>query len=100
MRAQGCQVEKIQDFCKDDWADSLIFKRAMREETLRRGFEPTDNFTDEDSHVTDTDGYRPLKALSPRAPLSPKVEANTQDPDSDVHQIKEAYADTALAFLS
>ena len=73
----------------------------MKEETLRRGFEPTENFTDDESHVTDTDGYKPRAnaPLSPQATVSPRVEANTQDPDSDLHQIKEAYADTALAFL-
>jgi hypothetical protein len=50
----------------------------MKEETLRRGFEPTENFTDDESHVTDTDGYRPAKApLSPKSPISPRVEANT-----------------------
>lgn len=58
MRATGVQVEKIQDFCKDDWADSLIFKRAMKEETMRRGFEYTGDFTDDESHVTDTDGTK------------------------------------------
>lgn len=36
--------------------------------------------------------------MSPRSPVA-NVEANTQDPDSTVMQTKEAYADTALAFL-
>jgi len=39
-----------------------------------------------------------LNMKSPRT-LSPNVEANTQDPDSTVMQTKEAYVDTALAFL-
>ena len=87
--------------CKDDWADSLIFKRAMKEETMRRGFEFTQEITDDESHEADTDGYKPLaklNAISPRSPVA-NVEANTQDPDSTVMQTKEAYADTALAFL-
>jgi len=39
-----------------------------------------------------------LNVISPRSPVA-NIEANTQDPDSTVQQTKEAYADTALAFL-
>lgn len=27
------------DICKTDWVDSYIFKRAMKDETIRRGLE-------------------------------------------------------------
>ena len=36
-RTIGYQTEKVKDICKEDWAESVIFKRAMRNETLKRG---------------------------------------------------------------
>jgi hypothetical protein len=69
---------------------------------MRRGFEFTEKIEDSDDtdHVTETDGPgRPHVRFEepPAAPIP--VEANTQDPDSVVEHKKEAYADTAFAFL-
>ena len=35
----------------------------MKEETMRRGFEFTENFTDDESLMTDVEGYRPLSKI-------------------------------------
>lgn len=80
----GIQVEKIQDFCKADWADSLIFKRAMKEETLRRGLSYTGKVEDseDESNVSDPVGSPVTSALV--SPKAQNLEANTQDPDSSM----------------
>ena len=54
-RAIGTQIEKPHEVCKQDWADSLIYRRALKEETERRGlvFEGKAEDTDDESNYSD-----------------------------------------------
>ena len=55
-RTVGYQTEKVKDICKEDWAESVIFKRAMRNETVKRGLKYEGAVTDsEEDDVSDDD---------------------------------------------
>ena len=70
----------------------------MREETIRRGLEYTgDENISDDQTASDNECHDHPVEQSPH--FNKNLEENTQDPDSDIHQIKEAYADSSLAFL-
>ena len=55
-RTLGTQIEKPTDVCKVDWVESLIYRRALKEETERRGLEFTGKIedTDDESNYSDT----------------------------------------------
>ena len=101
-RTVGYQTEKVKDICKEDWAESLIFKRAMRNETIKRGLEFKGQVTDsEEEEMSDDDSVSRLGR--PRTPGEARQDReNAQDPDSDIAQMQQelgAYHDTSLAFL-
>lgn len=52
----------MKDICKEDWAESLIFKRALRNETIKRGLEYTGHLTDSDEgEMSDDDSVGRLE---------------------------------------
>lgn len=71
----------------------MIYRRALRLETEHRGLEFKGKIedTDDESNYSDTSCKHPDG--------HPNQQANSQDPDSEVQQMREAYADTSLAFL-
>ena len=48
------QTEKLKDLYKDDWAQSLAFKRAMRAEAFKRNLTYNDKITDDEEDDTVT----------------------------------------------
>ena len=61
----------------------------MREETIRRGIEYTGDDI-EDSEQTASDNNECPDHIEQSPHFNKNFEENTQDPDSDIHQIKEA----------
>ena len=86
-RTVGYQTEKVKDICKEDWAESLIFKRAMRNETIKRGLEYEGHLTDsDDQEMSDDDSVSRLAGQ--KTPEKARQDGeNAQDPDSDIAQI-------------
>jgi hypothetical protein len=101
------QTERYKDITKNDWAESTLFMRALRDEATKRGI-ATSVYHTSDEGETSWDSDRAYSILTPKAlpivaekPESEHHQMNAQDPDTDIMTVeeKDAYSNCALGFL-
>lgn len=100
------QTEKHKDVYNFDWAQSSVFRKAMRDEAVKRGLEFQYYVSsDEDVASTGSAGHDDCalqqqlsKALINNANEAAEME-NAQDPDTDMNEERKQLENTALGFF-
>jgi len=63
FRNKHCETERYKDITKNDWSESYLYKKALKDEAVKRGTE-YNNFTSDSGEYTSYDSDKTF--TSPR----------------------------------